>query len=102
MSAIGPGDWVECVNNTPLPDHSGVYLDALRELRVGAIYQVRAFGLGGTILLVGLQSGSERLGYAPPHGWMVARFRPVYRPNQEIIESLKQPAPAGVRELEDA
>jgi hypothetical protein len=49
--------------------------------------------------------GISFAGIEPPYlgGWWASCcVRPIYRPNQEIIESLKQPAPAGVRELEDA
>jgi len=62
---IGPGDWVECVDNTPRPWHFGPYIEALEELRVGGVYQVRAIDRAGDLFLVGIPTGSERLGFGP-------------------------------------
>lgn len=94
-SAIGPGDFVECVNADPqfiIPTG----------LSAGAIYQVQAltpprpgrWAVAG-LLLVGVRHPGNELGDYNPD-----RFRPIYRPRADFIESLKQPSPA--RESEAA
>lgn len=100
MSAIGPGDWVECVDGSP-------HAVCGASLVAGKLYRVRdaipdartARGRGPTLCLV------EIVLPIGVHGvemsWALARFRPIYRPKSEIIEALKQPAPS-VRETEDA
>jgi hypothetical protein len=99
MSAIGKGDWVECVDGGPLRN------GAPSGLRTGAVYQVERIGrVSGRwknagkpeVVLVEVKHPLDGAGFDPE------RFRPIYRRNQQLIESLKQPAPAGVRELEDA
>jgi hypothetical protein len=95
---IGPGDWVECVSNR------GVY-GAVTQLRVGAVYRVVAVGVTPpedefpNVPWVRLESAPLRPGKI---GFRASLFRPIYRPKSDLIEALKQPAPAGVRELEDA
>ena len=94
MSAIGPGDWVECV------DASGVQeLDALVER---ALYRVRDFGFVAVNdfccydgchepgLVLDGTSASRRDSYCP------ARFRPIRRSTEitDLINSLKQPLQA--------
>jgi hypothetical protein len=105
---IGPGDFVECVHADAI---RGVWAGQCWEpgaaLTKGAIYTVREVFIdvaGREALdLVEVQRGPEavkgwggRIGYAPE------RFRPIYRPKSDLIESLKQPAPPVVRELLDA
>jgi len=102
---IGPGDWVECVDASP---HRGARdPSVVAPLTCGALYRVRDVVegfIGGQLvsglLLVGITNPTNREGLE--FAYDIERFRPIYRPNKEIIESLKQPAPAGVRELEDA
>lgn len=83
MSApIGPGDWVECVDAAPR-DYADV------RLTLGAIYQVHhvadlgPWGLG--VWLTDNPSASWSGGYHAD------RFRPIYTPKQELIETLKAP-----------
>jgi hypothetical protein len=102
-NAIGPGDWVEFLGYGGNPgSFSGA--DGTK-LRVGGLYQVEeiiraAMSTGGTceaITLVGIHRLSvrgRRMAYLPE------RFRPIYRPRADFIESLKAPSPA--RKLEDA
>lgn len=102
MSAIGPGDWVECL--TPSPDtnacvEGGLYcVEAL----------VPAFG-GCPVCDDDMPEGMIFAGHPrePAWGgylksWCPCRFRPIYRPKSDFIEQLKQPAPDIVREFEDA
>lgn len=95
MSAIGPGDWVECVDASPRPEHYGPYLAAIAELRVGRVYQVRGLAPSG-IYIVGILSGDERRGFAAPFGFAASRFRPIWRDSKSLIETLLEPLPAGV------
>jgi len=94
MTAIGPGDWVECVDNAPRPWHFGPYIEALEELRVGGVYQVRAIDRAGDLFLAGILTGSERLGFGPDAlGFDESRFRLIYRPKADLIERLMEPVP---------
>jgi hypothetical protein len=64
-------------------------------LRIGALYQVLEVKRGrypGVLLAEVRSIGFGGL-FHPKH------FRPIYRPNADIIEQLKQPAPEQVREL---
>lgn len=96
MSApIGPGDWVECVDASACPAYGPT------PLVVGLIYAVeridgRADVVGGVALhLVGVRSGG------PQGGFGAFRFRPVYRPRTDLIETLLQPVD-GVKPSVDA
>jgi len=101
---IGPGDWVECVDASTPP---GFTLRA--HLAVGRLYLVEWVGVvppgfsnpgAPAIRLMGHPSGLNRMGRQTV-GWAIARFRPIYRPKQEIIEALKAPVartPKVVRE----
>lgn len=83
MTAIGPGDFVECVHD------SG---STPGRLTVGALYVVRAIhsgpfdppydGVGFEIEGVPSRSVS---------GWADKLFRPIYRPRADLIERLLQP-----------
>lgn len=103
MSAIGPGDWVECIDAST---RGASIWEPGGEIVVGQAYQVSDVfeGWNGApnLALVGRDRGIAerfhgcRLGYAPD------RFRSIYRPKSDFIESLKAPAPPAVRELIDA
>ena len=91
MSAIGPGDWVECVDASPHPNHK-----VSTKLVQGALYRVReesvcpetgknGLTLCGVLLPIHSKIGREI-------GWLLSRFRPIYRPKADLIESLKTPA----------
>jgi len=95
-SDIGPGDFVECVDARPCA-FSGKSL-----LVAGAIYQVYDLDVGvspdGELgLALSLVEISD-CDLAGRFVFCATRFRPIYRPKSEIIESLKAPAP----ELEPA
>jgi hypothetical protein len=99
--AIGPGDWVECVEAGAIyPCRCGVGHEARPEICRGALYRVAAV-LGPDcdgefhFRLAGVENLSD-----PSLGFFEHRFRLVYRPRADFIESLKQPSPA--RELEEA
>jgi hypothetical protein len=102
MSAIGPGDWLECVD--AVSDLGGSLFDG-GFLVHGRIYQVEE--VTEARITSGVMVPSVRLvGQPDLHGrsgrrgsYAVSRFRPVYRPNSDFIEALKQPAPE--RELVD-
>ena len=95
MDAIGPGDWVECVE----APKGGAYSDE-GFARVGCIYQVREVidrcrgndGVEPGCRLVGQPQIIDDLGLEC--AYPLALFRPIYRPKSEIIEALKQPAPS--------
>lgn len=99
MSAIGPGDWVECVNARP--SHWYGYDCGLV---VGAVYQVRAIipaaisPFGDTGLGLHLHEIVRPLDvdWGTEPAFCATRFRPVYRPKSELIQGLLQPI------LEDA
>lgn len=91
MSAIGPGDFVECVSR------SANFPDRLAD---GAIYSVRAV-VPGPFKNSDFGVHLREVDNANPNGWSNHLFRPVYRPKQELIQSLKAPpinAPARVSE----
>jgi hypothetical protein len=99
MSDLGPGDWVECVDNGPRP--TGL---PAPELTVGSLYQVESLAeldIGIAVYLVGRPNPRDGAFHAGRQisGYALARFRPIYRPKQSIIEQLKQSAPDVVREL---
>lgn len=98
MSApIGPGDYVECIQNrlpTTLPP---------RGIVVGRIYRVTDTGVTppddkepnkAWLRVDGAECRPDRWGFHAE--W----FRPVYKPQASLIQSLKQPAPE--REQENA
>ena len=96
MSApIGPGDWVECVQNR-LPTTAPPV-----GLVVGRVYRVEAAGVTppddrepniAWVRLEGARCRDDRWGFR------AAWFRPVYRPDASLIAGLKVPA----RKTEDA
>lgn len=79
MSAIGKGDWVECVDASPgwygLP--SG--------LAVGAVYQIAKVVVPGVFWLAQVDHGS------PYSGFRAERFRPIYRPKANAFDHLLKP-----------
>ena len=92
---IGVGDFVECVNDAP-HEWKGV-----KRLSLGSVYQVRGFHPRGSIYLRGVVLPKGPKGIEA--GWGLPRFRPIYRPKAELIQSLLAPAPAKpVRVGEDA
>jgi hypothetical protein len=108
MSAIGPGDMVECIDAGPSGSngHGSAWEPGAAPV-MGAIYTVVEvfIDVAGreALELSEIRRGPEairvwggRVGYGP------RRFRPIRKPKSDFIEALKQPAPAGVRELEDA
>lgn len=93
-SAIGPGDWIECVR-TKLPDSPNR----------GRIFRCEeiVFGYGckdcgkecGGLVLFGVRSDH------PTGSYSACGFRPIYRPKADLIEALKAPVtrtPQVVRE----
>lgn len=101
MSAIGPGDWVECVNH---PAENQVF-----SIEVGQIYRVLEVGVyeslpqdastqqydGLPVVFVYPRRAQRRGEFGQwwvYNGHLVSRFRPIYRPKADLIESLKAPA----------
>jgi len=89
VSAIGPGDWVECVNNSD-GHECIVSLGELRQvLDVGpCLYR----GLEHLTVLFILPPGHTCPDGGRYCGSSIGRFRPIYRPKADLIESLKTPA----------
>lgn len=84
MSAIGPGDWVECVNDGGMPEI----------VSVGAIYLVEGVGPAPISHVPCLVLRGVRHPTAPENigKWVAAEyFRPIYRPSSDLIQSLLQP-----------
>lgn len=94
---IGPGDWVECVDDSP---GRPVNLPYVREAHLvrGRIYRVAAVRdfdhyKNGTVLAIPTVVLTERETHwiawnGTPGGWHLKRFRPVYRPQADLIERL--------------
>lgn len=86
---IGVGDWVECVETDPCPTYGHLTV-------VGGIYCVEevdptdgtpwACDLHGECLAGGLRFVGHSV--KPNYFFCEASFRPIYRPKQELIESL--------------
>lgn len=99
MSApIGPGDWLECINDAP---HSwfGIRLTLGRLYCVERVWSVneRNDVTEDQVSLVGVPLPSRQ----STGSWGIHRFRPIYRPKADFIESLKAP-PITIRISEDA
>jgi hypothetical protein len=105
MSApIGPGDLVECIDGSA----SSVWWDR-GVVRQGSIYTVEQVmrpgepGLdlddGGGLILAEPET-KEWDGDGVEGAWRIDRFRPIRKPNIEVLKSLLQPSPE--RELLDA
>lgn len=103
MSAIGPGDWVECINASPKPGTRKVDWRG-PTIEVGKLYRVTAAfvdGTGAPVILVGWERVKATRENGFRCGYHVDRFRPVYRPRTDLIESLLQPVD-GVKPTVDA
>ena len=96
-SAIGPGDWIECVGNWP-----GV------GLAKGSVWLCNGIEFDPDpnvycdLCLDPAQPTLFLQGWRPPRGYEGAcacGFKPIHRPKSDLIEKLKQPAPDAVREL---
>lgn len=95
MSAIGPGDFVECVDARP-NDWDGVSRLTLRAIyRVAEVKRTTLDPHGnirGGVRLHGVVSGYDERGRE--RFFDVNRFRPIYRPKSDFITSLMREAPA--------
>ena len=83
MTDIGPGDFIECIDDLRSINPQSM-------LVLGAIYTaVEVFdddrGTPGV-------SVKEATPPAPYYGFAISLFRPVYRPKASLIESLSTPA----------
>lgn len=96
MSAIGPGDFVEA-----LISEKGNW--GLQDIVKGQLYQVRQFAGGpaeeghGCPTCGNTAPALVLVGDRPViagWGWCSCVFRPVYRPNADLIASLLAPAPS--------
>lgn len=102
MSSIGPGDWVERIaENMPasyviIVGHA-VYPGGVYQVRDVSDYLCRERGREAGLRLVGViastSDGSHIDGWWPAH-----KFRPIYRPKPELIETLLKSADEPVRE----
>ena len=86
MSAIGPGDWVECLR---------VHCSGTEpwEPKVGGIYRVSAIFRGGHCLTCDsfVLDLAEDPFVNPFFGWCAACFRPIYREKASVIQSILAP-----------
>ena len=87
MSAIGPGDFVECVDASRKPHNT--HQPKVVEGRVYRVVEVGLAAAGGRWLPGLLLADAPP---ARPNGFYRAdRFRPIYRPKSSLIEQLKRP-----------
>jgi hypothetical protein len=82
---IGPGDFVECVNLTP---DGSIFRDDLKLLRLRAIYRVVEVENSNNIPSVVLREVRSRYRTG---AFKASHFRPVYRRNSTLIQSLLKP-----------
>lgn len=75
------GDVVVCINNSPIYDTQYNY--ELKNLSVGTVYTVKRFIVR---LDIGVQLSEVEC--SNPSGWNASRFRKVYTPKAEFLESL--------------
>lgn len=89
-AAIEPGMWVECVDAQA---RDGLWLPGER-LTEGAVYQI------DTLFMNPLGRVNVTLAQRPRHpsaiaegrrGYNVDRFRPIYRPSEDLITALLEP-----------
>jgi hypothetical protein len=99
MTAIGPGDFVECVTAfVPVPGWRVV--PAVPS--VGQICRVSWCGPGRRNGKGAMAAGLGLVGYSVfdaddrAGGFDAAHFRPVYKPNASLIRDLMQPVDDGV------
>lgn len=86
MSAIGPGDWVECVDCIPSDKPTAKFA-------LGSIYQVEdCVFVPGIKQPHGLIIKEMPRSSHPTGAYCATAFRPIYRPKAGLIESLKTPA----------
>lgn len=87
MSAIGKGDWVECVRDDWAPD---------AQIKAGHLYLVEGSklaglctycgdGLGPGFLLAGVNTAAS--GFS----WCACTLRPIWRGDKSLIETLLEP-----------
>jgi hypothetical protein len=93
--AIGPGDFVECVDASVAPEAVRLGYTGCA-LQLGAVYVVDRVGVGSE---TGLPSVWLRGHHRPcaDGSYLARRFRPIYRPNSEILNSLLRDVPAKER-----
>lgn len=95
-SPVGPGDWVECFPQFWQSQPDYVSLTG-RWPEPGGIYVVREIGVmpgrdcEPAIRLVGVVA---RCPGHPDCWWPLKHFRPIYRPDESLIERLLEPLPA--------
>lgn len=98
MSApIGPGDFVECINVGPI---DGIAAPALN---LGAIYKIvfiEEWGspLGPGVVLEGFPPIMKREDGAEYAGFLLSRFRPIYRPKHTWEDQFKHVQPEDVKQ----
>lgn len=93
MTAIGPGDWVECVKEaSEIPGMMRGRIYCVGRLRTDAEACWACGDPAPGVLLAGFDFD----GWAACSGCEV---RPVYRADEKLIEGLKQPIHAAVRDL---
>jgi hypothetical protein len=79
VSAIGPGDWVECVKTTHGVNNGRIFCVAA--IDSGDRPCVDMHGPCGALYLTGLPGGP----------YATCAFRPIYRPKSDLIQSLLKP-----------
>lgn len=102
MSATGPGDWVECVDAAFGADGGFQCADGWL-LQHGAVYMVlevisASNRMGKIVPALRLAGLSHRSETGRSGGYAARRFRPIYRPKSELIETLLKSADEPVRE----
>lgn len=96
---IGPGDWVECVDASPGAN------DGLCLTR-GGLYCIEAVDDRGLLCGTGRCGRTCRgvflSGRRDRWPWCGSRFRPIYRPRADLIQTLLEPIKEDTRQPEHA
>ena len=102
MSAIGPGDWVECIVPGCSVPMGTIWLVAA----IGQAPRPVSCGTHGVDGCDGVWLALKGLATLPGHyGQCAACYRPIHRPKAEFLEQLLAPTPsepAPAKELEPA
>ena len=96
MSSIGPGDWVECI------DDYGIVppLNLLSFGKLYRVFRVESDQGKGCLYIHDCKDGGLVLFDIPTsHSYCVHRFRPIHRPSEGLIEQLLLPLPKDDLEL---
>lgn len=97
MDAIGPGDWVECVNIGDVPGSAGNVWCPDDRLQLGAVYRISDLWVNRArhpVVLVGWERPEASIRFGYRCGYHVARFRPLKSDITSLEKLLTEPVPS--------